>query len=85
MCHHCLILRAGPHEESRVASIRHAQPAIVLDRGVSADNIFYRLCPAPLVVPMIVLATVATVSANQSIITGAFSFVVMTVPIVGTS
>src|SRR5271154_4758669 len=49
------------------------QAAIVLDQGVSADNIFYRLCPAPLLVPMIVFATVATVIASQSIITGAFS------------
>ena len=49
------------------------QAAIVLDQGVTADNIFYRLCPAPLLVPMIVLATVATVIASQSIITGAFS------------
>ena len=29
MCHHCLFLRAGLHEESRAASIRHAQAAIV--------------------------------------------------------
>jgi KUP system potassium uptake protein len=49
------------------------QAAIVLDQGVTADNIFYRLCPAPLLVPMILLATVATVIASQSIITGAFS------------
>ena len=49
------------------------QAAIVLADGVTSDNIFYRLCPAPLLVPMIVLATVATVIASQSIITGAFS------------
>jgi len=49
------------------------QAAIVLEQGVTADNIFYRLCPAPLLVPLIVLATVATVIASQSIITGAFS------------
>jgi KUP system potassium uptake protein len=49
------------------------QAAIVLEQGVTADNIFYRLCPAPLLVPMIVLATVATVIASKSIITGAFS------------
>jgi KUP system potassium uptake protein len=49
------------------------QAAIVLADGVTADNIFYRLCPVPLLVPMIVLATVATVIASQSIITGAFS------------
>jgi TolB-like protein len=29
ICHHCLFLRAGLHEESRAASIRHAQAAIV--------------------------------------------------------
>jgi TolB-like protein len=29
MCHHCLFLRAGLREESRVASIRHAQAAIL--------------------------------------------------------
>ena len=29
MCHHCLFLRAGLREESRVASIRYAQAAIV--------------------------------------------------------
>jgi KUP system potassium uptake protein len=49
------------------------QAAIVLAEGVTADNIFYRLCPGPLLVPMVVLATVATVIASQSIITGAFS------------
>src|ERR1017187_8671024 len=49
------------------------QAAIVLDQGVTADNIFYGLCPAPLLVPMIALATVATVIASQSIITGACS------------
>jgi KUP system potassium uptake protein len=49
------------------------QAAIVLADGVTSDNIFYRLCPPPLLVPMIVLATVATVIASQSIITGAFS------------
>jgi KUP system potassium uptake protein len=49
------------------------QAAIVLDQGVTAENIFYRLCPASLLVPMIILATVATVIASQSIITGAFS------------
>lgn len=29
MCHHCLFLRAGLHDEERDASIRHAQAAIV--------------------------------------------------------
>ena len=42
-------------------------------RAGIADNIFYRLCPSFLLVPLIVLATVATIIASQSIITGAFS------------
>ena len=39
----------------------------------TADNIFYRLCPEALLIPFIVLATLATIIASQSIITGAFS------------
>jgi len=32
MCHHCIFLRGGLHEENRQASIRHAQAAIVNGR-----------------------------------------------------
>ncbi len=49
------------------------QAALVLDGAPLGDNIFYRLCPAPLVLPLIVLATLATVIASQAVITGAFS------------
>ena len=49
------------------------QAAIVLAGAPTEGNIFYRLCPGPLLTPLIVLATVATVIASQSIITGAFS------------
>src|ERR1700737_4755832 len=49
------------------------QSAIVLEGAPSADNIFYRLCPSFLLVPLVVLATIATIIASQSIITGAFS------------
>ncbi len=49
------------------------QTAMVIEEGATADNIFYRLCPSMLLVPVIVLATVATIIASQSIITGAFS------------
>jgi len=49
------------------------QAAIVLAGAPTTDNIFFRLCPAPLLVPMVVLATIATVIASQAIITGAFS------------
>ncbi len=38
-----------------------------------ANNVFYRLCPQPLLMPLICLATLATIIASQSIITGAFS------------
>jgi KUP system potassium uptake protein len=49
------------------------QSALVLEGVPTSDNIFYRLCPPVLLVPLIVLATVATIIASQSIITGAFS------------
>ena len=49
------------------------QAALVLEGAVVSDNIFYRLCPSFLLVPLILLATVATIIASQSIITGAFS------------
>jgi KUP system potassium uptake protein len=49
------------------------QCAIALRGESIADNIFYRLCPQPLLLPLVCLATVATIIASQSIITGAFS------------
>jgi len=49
------------------------QSAIALRGEPIANNIFYRLCPQSLLVPLICLATVATIIASQSIITGAFS------------
>jgi KUP system potassium uptake protein len=49
------------------------QAAIVLAGAPTTDNIFYRLCPPMLLVPLVVLATIATIIASQSIITGAFS------------
>jgi KUP system potassium uptake protein len=49
------------------------QAAIGLSGGSTAGNIFYRLCPESLLLPLIVLSTIATIIASQSIITGAFS------------
>jgi KUP system potassium uptake protein len=49
------------------------QAALVLEGAPTGDNIFYRLCPDWLLLPVIALATVATIIASQSIITGAFS------------
>src|ERR1700724_626969 len=49
------------------------QAALLLGGASSADYIFYQLCPSGLLVPLVLLATVATIIASQSIITGAFS------------
>jgi KUP system potassium uptake protein len=49
------------------------QAALVLNGEPTSDNIFYRLCPSALLIPLVVLATVATIIASQAIITGAFS------------
>ncbi|WP_290994720.1 KUP/HAK/KT family potassium transporter [Hyphomicrobium sp.] len=49
------------------------QCAYVLENGASADNIFFRLCPDSLLLPLVILATLATIIASQSIISGAFS------------
>src|SRR6201993_2346971 len=49
------------------------QSAIVLEGTPTTDNIFYRLCPEPWLIPFLVLATIATIIASQSIITGTFS------------
>ena len=49
------------------------QGAMVLADPRAIENPFYRLWPEPLLLPMIVLATAATVIASQAVITGAFS------------
>ena len=49
------------------------QAAIALTEDIGTDSTFYRLCPEPLLLPLIVLSTLATIIASQSIITGAFS------------
>src|SRR5580658_3732909 len=49
------------------------QTALVMTGAPIGDNIFYRLCPTTLLLPLILLATLATIIASQSIITGAFS------------
>src|SRR6202045_2340795 len=41
------------------------QSAIILEGASTADNIFYRLCPEPLLIPFVVLATIATIIASQ--------------------
>ncbi len=49
------------------------QGALVLANPAAMDDPFYRLVPEPFLLPMVVLATMATVIASQAVITGAFS------------
>lgn len=49
------------------------QAALVLGGTPATENLFYALCPQPLLVPLVILATAATIIASQAIITGAFS------------
>jgi KUP system potassium uptake protein len=50
------------------------QGALVLADENARTNPFYLLYPKELLVPMVLLATAATVIASQAVITGAFSF-----------
>ncbi|WP_431276817.1 potassium transporter Kup [Variovorax ureilyticus] len=49
------------------------QGALVLGNPAAIDNPFFRLFPAWAVLPMVVLAAMATVIASQAVISGAFS------------
>jgi len=51
------------------------QGAKVLADPTAIENPFYRLLPEMVLLPMIVLATAATVIASQAVITGAYSLV----------
>jgi KUP system potassium uptake protein len=49
------------------------QGALLLHNPGASANPFFRLCPAVLLYPMVVLATAASVIASQALITGAYS------------
>ena len=49
------------------------QGALLLGDAKAIDNPFFRLVPEPLLIPMVILATTATVIASQAVISGAFS------------
>ena len=51
------------------------QGAKVLAEPTAIENPFYRLVPEMLLLPMVALATAATVIASQAVITGAYSLV----------
>lgn len=49
------------------------QGALILSDPSAADNPFYKLAPAWALIPMVVLATFATIIASQALISGVFS------------
>ncbi len=49
------------------------QGALLLAHPEFADSPFYRLFPAAMIVPVVLLATAAAIIASQAVITGAFS------------
>jgi KUP system potassium uptake protein len=49
------------------------QGALILEDPSAIANPFYLLVPAPFRLPMVILATIATVIASQALISGAFS------------
>lgn len=51
------------------------QGALILSRPEAVDNPFFLLAPDWLLLPLVILSTVATVIASQAVITGAFSIV----------
>jgi KUP system potassium uptake protein len=55
------------------------QGALIIANPGAAVNPFYLLCPASLRLPMVVLATLASIIASQAMITGAFSIARQTI------
>ena len=55
------------------------QGALLLGEPEAIENPFYRLVPETFVIPLVVLATVATVIASQALISGAFSLTMQAV------
>ena len=49
------------------------QGVLILENPAAISNPFFSLVPAPLLIPMIVLATMAAVIASQAVISGAYS------------
>lgn len=49
------------------------QGALILDNPEAVKNPFYLMVPEPLLIPMVVLSTLATIIASQAVISGAFS------------
>lgn len=57
----------------------YGQGALILADPTALENPFYRLAPAWGIIPLVVLATLATIIASQAIISGAFSLTMQAV------
>lgn len=51
----------------------YGQAALILAHPETVDNPFYKMVPPPLLYPMVILATAATVIASQALISGSYS------------
>ncbi|MFA6968874.1 potassium transporter Kup [Bosea sp. (in: a-proteobacteria)] len=49
------------------------QGALILSDASAIDNPFYKLAPQGFILPLVIMATIATIIASQAVITGAFS------------
>ena len=49
------------------------QGALILADPTAIDNPFYKLAPPALILPLVIMATLATIIASQAVITGAYS------------
>lgn len=49
------------------------QGALILADPSTIDNPFYKLAPPALILPLVIMATLATIIASQAVITGAYS------------
>jgi KUP system potassium uptake protein len=49
------------------------QAALLITRPAAADNPFFHMAPPQFLIPLVILATMATVIASQAVISGAFS------------
>jgi KUP system potassium uptake protein len=49
------------------------QGALILSDPTAIENPFYRLAPEGFILPLVIMATIATIIASQAVITGAFS------------
>ena len=49
------------------------QGALVLEDPAKIDNPFFRMVPSSMTIPLVILATIATIIASQAVISGAYS------------